>query len=88
MENYKDENYCYIVDSGLQVIKLRQSKIQELLDKKDIAPLDIKEQVGNEDITDLIDYLLVEYKLHNKYDIQLIVDYLEDVLCDYESNEV
>lgn len=88
MENYRDKNYCYIVDSGLQVMKLRQDKIQELLDKKDIAPLDIKEQVGNEDITDLIDYLLVEYKLHNKYDIQLIVDYLEDVLCDYESNEV
>lgn len=88
MENYRDENYCYIIDSGMQILKLRQDKIQELLDKKDIAPLDIKENVGSEDITDLIDYLLVEYKLHNKYDIQLIIDYLDDVICDIESNEV
>jgi len=88
MENYFTENYCYIIDSGMQVIKLRQRKIQELLDKKDIAPLDIKEKIGNEDITDLIDYLLVEYKLYNKYDIQYIIDYLNDIICEIESNEV
>ena len=82
------KNYCYIVDSGMQVIKVRQNKIQELLDKKDITPLDINEQVGNEDITDLIEYLLVEYKLYNKYNIQYIIDYLNDIICEIESGEI
>lgn len=79
--------YCYIVDSGMQILKVRQNKIQALLETKDIAPLDIKEKIGSEDITDLIDYLLVEYKLYNKYDIQYILDYLNDIMCDLESEE-
>lgn len=83
-----EKNYCYIVDSGMQVIKVKQNKIQELLDKKDITPLDINEQVGNEDITDLIEYLLVEYKLYNKYNIQYIIDYLNDIICEIESGEI
>ena len=80
-------NYCYIIDSGMQLLKIKQEKIQQLLNNKDIAPLDIKEKIGNEDITDLIDYLLVEYKLYNKYDIQYILDYLNDIICDIESRE-
>ena len=67
--------------------KVRQSKIQELLNNKDIAPLDIKEMIGSEDITDLIEYLLVEYKLYNKYGIQFIIDHLNDCICDLESEE-
>lgn len=84
----KNVDYCYIVDSGMQVIKVKQNKIQELLDKKDITPLDINEQVGNEDITDLIEYLLVEYKLYNKYNIQYIIAYLNDIICKIESGEI
>lgn len=80
-------NYCYIVDSGMQVIKVKQDKIQKLLDNKDIAPLDINEQIGNEDITDLLEYLITEYKLYNKYDLQYIVDYFNDIICDIESRE-
>lgn len=87
MENYFSEDYCYIVDSGMNITKIRQSKMQELLDKKEISPLDIKEQVGSENITDLIDYLLVEFKSYDKFDIQLILNYLNDIMCDFESNE-
>lgn len=82
-----EKEYCYIIDSGLQVIKVRQSKIQELLNNKDIAPLDINSIVGSEDITDLIEYLLVEYRLYNKYDIQFIIDHLNDCICELESED-
>lgn len=82
------EKYCYIIDNGMQVMKVKQKTIQELLDKKEIAPLDIKEIVGSESITDLIDYLLCEYNLYNRYDIQYIIDYLNDVICDIESQEL
>jgi hypothetical protein len=82
------EVYCYIIDNGMQVLKVKQSKIQKLLENKDIAPLDIMEQVGSEDITDLIDYLLCEYNLYNRYDIQFIIDYFNDIVCDLESQEL
>lgn len=82
------EKYCYIIDNGMQVMKVKQKTIQELLDKKEIAPLDIKEIVGSENITDLIDYLLCEYNLYNRYDMQYIIDYLNDVICDIESQEL
>ena len=76
------ENYCHIVDSGLQVVKVKQKDIQQLLDKNILKPVEV---VGSEDINDLIDYLLCEHKLHNKYDIQHIVDYLYDIICNMES---
>ena len=82
-----ENNYCYIVDSGMQVLKVKQKVIQELLDNKGIAPLDIAEQVGSEDITDLLEYLIVEYKLYDKYNLQYIVDYFNDAICDIESEE-
>lgn len=83
-ESYFSENYCHIIDSDLQVVKVKQNDIQELLDKKALKPIEI---VGSEGITDLIDYLLVEHKLYNKYDIQYIIDYLNDIMCDFESED-
>ena len=80
-----NKNYCLIIDSGMDVLKVKQEKIQKLLDNKDIAPLDIKEHLGSEDIIDLIDTIIVNFNMYNKYDIQYIVDCLNNVICDFES---
>ena len=66
------ENMCYLVDSGMNITTIKQDVIQGLIDNKTIGRLDIKEQVCCEDILDLIDELLVKFKLWNKYDMEYI----------------
>ena len=78
------ENMCYIVDSSMSVTTIKQDKIQELIDNKTIGRLDIKEQVCCEDILDLIEELLVKFKLWNKYDIEYICEHLQDIICEME----
>ena len=78
------ENMCYIVDSSMSVTTIKQDKIQELIDNKTIGRLDIKEQVCCEDILDLIDELLVKFKLWNKYDMEYICEHLQDIICEME----
>lgn len=78
------ENMCYLVDSGMNITTIKQDVIQELIDNKTIGRLDIKEQVGCEDILDLIDELLVKFKLWNKYDMGYICEHLQDIICEME----
>ena len=79
-----NKEYCYIVDSGMNITTIKQDIIQKLIDNKTIGRLDIKEQVGCEDILDLIDELLVKFKLWNKYDIGYICEHLQDIICEME----
>ena len=81
------ENMCYLVDSGMNITTIKQDKIQELIDNKTIGRLDIKEQVCCEDILDLIEELLVKFKLWNKYDIEYICEHLQDIICEMETLE-
>lgn len=78
------DNMCYIVDSGMNITTIKQNVIQELIDNKTIGRLDIIEQVGSEDILDLIDELLFKFKLWNKYDIGYICEHLQDIICEME----
>ena len=78
------ENMCYLVDSGMNITTIKQDKMQELIDNGTISGLDIKEQVGSEDILDLIDELLFKFKLWNKYDIGYICEHLQDIICEME----
>lgn len=78
------ENYCLIIDSGMNILKVKQSKIQELLDNKDIAPLDIKEQIGIEDITELIEEILIQFNAHNKFELRYVIQFLEDLIIEEE----
>lgn len=81
------ENMCYLVDSGMNITTIKQDVIQELIDNKTIGRLDIKEQVCCEDILDLIEELLVKFKLWNKYDIEYICEHLQDIICEMETLE-
>ena len=78
------ENMCYLVDSGMNITTIKQDVIQGLIDNKTIGRLDIKEQVCCEDILDLIEELLVKFKLWNKYDIEYICEHLQDIICEME----
>lgn len=78
------ENMCYLVDSGMNITTIKQDVIQGLIDNKTIGRLDIKEQVCCEDILDLIDELLVKFKLWNKYDVEYICEHLQDIICEME----
>ena len=78
------KEYCYLVDSGMNITTIRQNVMQELINNKTIGRLDIIEQVGCEDILDLIDELLVKFKLWNKYDMGYICEHLQDVICEME----
>ena len=79
-----NKEYCYLVDSGMNITTIKQNVIQELIDNKTIGRLDIIEQVGSEDILDLIDELLIKFKLWNKYDMGYICEHLQDVICEME----
>lgn len=78
------ENYCYLIDSGLDFYKIKQDKIQELFNNKTLTKEDITEHLGCEDITDLIENLLVNFKLYNKYYIQYIIYNLNDLLIELD----
>jgi hypothetical protein len=78
------KEYCYLVDSDMNITTIRQNVIQELIDNKTIGRLDIIEQVGCEDILDLIEELLVQFELWNKYDIGYICEHLQDIICEIE----
>ena len=78
------ENMCYLVDSGMNITTIKQDVIQGLIDNKTIGRLDIKEQVCCEDILDLIEELLVKFKLWNNYDIEYICEHLQDIICEME----
>jgi hypothetical protein len=80
----KNKDMCYLVDSGMNITTIKQDVIQELIDNKTIGRLDIIEQVGCEDILDLIDELLIKFKLWNKYDMGYICEHLQDIICEME----
>lgn len=79
------ENYCYIVDSSMTTYKIKQDKIQELFNEKELKSEDVEEQLGNETILDLIDTMLYAFNRYNKWEIQFILDYYNAVMCDLES---
>lgn len=83
-----DELRCYIVDSNMNIYTLKQKKIQQLLDNKDIAPLDIISQVDNEDIVDLLWEIIYNYRHDNVYDLGLIIDRLNDIKLDIENEQL
>ena len=80
----KNKDMCYIVDSGMNITTIKQDKMQELIDNGTISRLDIIEQVGCEDILDLIDELIVKFGLYSKYDIGYICEHLQDIICGIE----
>jgi hypothetical protein len=79
------ENYCYIVDSSMTTYKIKQDKVQRLFSTKELKSEDVEEQLGNEDIIELLDTMLYAFGCFDKYNIQYLLDHYNDVMCDLES---
>jgi len=83
-----EELRCYIVDSDMNIYTLKQKKIQQLLDNKDIAPLDIISQVDNDDLTSLLWEIICNFKHDNIYDLDCIINNLLDIKTDMENTQI
>ena len=70
---------CKVIDSDMNLWTIKQEKMQELF--SNLAPLDIIEQVGNEDIFELVWEIICSFKC-NKYDLEYIVNRLNEIIVD------
>ena len=75
---------CYVVDSGMNLWVFKQEKMQKIFNN--ISPLDIESQIGNEDIFELLWEFIVRFKCSNKYELEDIVNRLNDIIVDMEEN--
>ena len=78
MQN-KDRLMCKVIDSDMNLWTIKQEKMQELF--SNLAPLDIIEQIGNEDIFELVWEIISSFKC-DKYDLEYIVNRLNDIIVD------
>lgn len=75
---------CKVVDSSMTTWTLKQDKMQELFNN--LKEKDIISQVGNEDITELLWELICSFGYNNKYDLERIINNLQDILLEIEVN--
>jgi hypothetical protein len=75
----KGKLVCKVIDSDMNLWTIKQEKMQELF--SNLAPLDIIEQVGNEDIFELVWEIICSFKC-NKYDLEYIVNRLNEIIVD------
>lgn len=78
MEN-KGRLVCKVIDSDMNVFTIKQNAMQKVFNE--LAPLDIIEQVGNEDIFELVWEIICSFKC-NKYDLEYIVNRLNEIIVD------
>jgi hypothetical protein len=75
----KGKLVCKVIDSDMNLWTIKQEKMQELF--SNLSPLDIIEQVGNEDIFELVWEIICSFKC-NKYDLEYIVNRLNEIIVD------
>lgn len=75
---------CILIDSSMDVYKINQDTIQKLFTDKILDRKDITEEIGNEDIVDLLWEIIYHFRQDNIYDLGLIIDRLNDIKTDME----
>ena len=79
--NYK-QLCCIVIDSGMNTWVVKQEKLQDLFST--LKREDIISQVGNEDIFELLWEIIYRFKCNNKYELEDIVNRLNDIIIDME----
>lgn len=82
----KEDLFCYVIDSSIVLYKVKQEKMQDIFNKE-ISPLDIKQEVANEDIFDLIYEIICEFDCNDKFNLEYFSNELQNIICDMESEK-
>jgi hypothetical protein len=73
---------CFVIDSSMTIWTLKQEKMQKIFDN--LSPLEIISQVDNEDIVELIIEIICNFKKDNVYDLDYIINELQDIKLEKE----
>ena len=73
---------CVVIDSDMNTWVLKQAQVQDFFST--LKEKDIVSQVDNENIFELLWEIICGFKCNNKYELENIVNRLNDIIIDME----